>query len=160
VQELLAEPWASVVSIVAPPGYGKTILLADWASRERRLVSWLTIHDYDNEPSVFLTYLAAAIDRYRPIDSAVGAAIASSPSRLLATAVPRIAAAVHQIGKPAVLILDDAHRLIDRTCRDALVALIDHLPDGFQIALAGRAQPDLNLAQAPRSPRPPRDRNV
>jgi LuxR family maltose regulon positive regulatory protein len=143
----LAEPWASVVSVIAPPGYGKTILLADWASRERRPVTWLTIDDFDNEPSVFLTYLAAALDRLAPIDPGVGRAIGSSPTRLLATAVPRLAAAVHRIGEPAVLILDDAHRLVDRTCLDALVALIDHLPDGFQIALAGRAEPDLNLAR-------------
>ena len=107
VRVLMAEPWAPVVSVVAPPGYGKTILLADWASRERRPVTWLTIDDYDNEPSVFLTYLAAALDRLAPIDPEVGRAIGSSPTRLLATAVPRLAAAVHRIGEPAILILDD-----------------------------------------------------
>lgn len=143
----MTEPWVSVVSIVAPAGYGKSILLADWASREQRPVTWLTIDDYDNEPSVLLTYLAAALDRLTPIDPGVGRAIGSSPSRLLATAVPRLAAAVHRIGEPAILMLDDAHRLVDRTCLDALVALIDHLPDGFQIALAGRAEPDLNFAR-------------
>ena len=61
--------------------------------------------------------------------------------------MPRLAAAVHRIGEPAVLILDDAHRLVDRTCLDALVALIDHLPAGFQIAMAGRTEPDLHLAR-------------
>jgi LuxR family transcriptional regulator, maltose regulon positive regulatory protein len=147
VRGLMAEPRTPVVSVVAPPGYGKTTLLADWASRERRPVAWLTIDDFDNEPSVFLTYLAAALDRLAPIDPSVARAIGSSPSRLLATAVPRLAAAVHQIGEPAVLILDDAHRLVDRTCLDALVAIIDHLPDGFQVAVAGRAEPDLDLAR-------------
>jgi LuxR family transcriptional regulator, maltose regulon positive regulatory protein len=147
VRVLMAEPWASVVSVVAPPGYGKTILLADWASRERRPVAWLTIDDFDNEPSVFLTYLAAAIDRLHPIDPEIGAAIGASSSRLLAAAVPRLAAAIHDIGGPAVLILDDAHRLVDRSCLDALVALIDHLPAGFRIALAGRTEPDLHLGR-------------
>jgi LuxR family maltose regulon positive regulatory protein len=143
----MAEPRASVVSVVAPPGYGKTILLADWASRERRRVTWLTIDDFDNEPSVLLTYLAAAIDRLQPIDPAVGAAIGASSSRLLATAVPRLAAAIHKLDGPAVLIIDDAHRLVDQTCLDALVALIDHLPPGFQIAVAGRSEPALHLGR-------------
>ncbi|MDH4141060.1 MAG: LuxR C-terminal-related transcriptional regulator [Chloroflexota bacterium] len=147
VRVLMAEPRTPVVSVVAPAGYGKSILLADWASRERRPVTWLTIDDYDNEPSVFLTYLAAALDRFAPIDPTVGRAIGASRERVLATAVPRLAAAAHRIDGPAVLILDDAHRLVDRTCLDALLALIDHLPDGFQIVLAGRAQPDLNLAR-------------
>ena len=143
----MAEPWTSVVSIVGPPGYGKTILLADWASRERRPVTWLTIDDYDNESSVLLTYLAAALDRLAPIDPEVGRVIGSSRSRLLATAVPRLAAAVHRIDGPAVLILDDAHRLVDRSGLDVLAALIDHLPVDFQIALAGRSEPGLHLAR-------------
>ncbi len=147
VRRLLAEPWAPVVSVVAPAGYGKTILLADWASRERRPISWLTIDDFDNEPSVFLTYLAAALARLAPIDPEVGRAIGSSRARLLATAVPRLAAALHRIDGPSVLILDDAHRLVDRTCLDALAALIDHLPEGFQVAVAGRSAPDLHLAR-------------
>ena len=60
---LTAEPAASIVSIVAPPGYGKTLLLADWAARERRPVAWLTLDDHDNDPAVLLSYLAAAFDR-------------------------------------------------------------------------------------------------
>ncbi len=145
VPALMAEPRTPVISIVAPAGYGKTILLADWASRERRRVAWLTIDDSDNDPSVFLKYLAAAIDRLAPIGPEVGAAIGSSRSRLLATAVPHLAAAAHRIPEPAVLILDDAHRLTDRTCLDALMAFIDHLPDRLQIGLAGRVEPDLHL---------------
>ena len=147
VRVLMAEPRAPVVSVIAAPGYGKTILLADWASREHRPVAWLTIDDYDNEPSVLLTYLVAALDRLAPIDAEVGRAIGASRARLLATAVPRIAAAIHGIDEPAVLVLDDAHRLVDRTCLDVLAALIDHLPAGFQIAVAGRAEPDLPLAR-------------
>ena len=157
---LMAEPWASVVSIVAPPGYGKTILLADWASRERRPVTWLTIDDYDNEPSVLLTYLAAALDRLAPIDPEVGPGDRLLRSRLLATAVPRLAAAVHQIGEPAILILDDAHRLVDRTVprcpRRAHRPSAGRLPD--RLGGARRAGPPSR--QAPRPPGPPRDRRV
>jgi LuxR family maltose regulon positive regulatory protein len=143
----MAEPRASVVSVVAPPGYGKTILLADWASRERRPVTWLTIDDFDNEPSVLLTYLSAALNRLAPLDPEIARAIGSSPTRLLSSAVPRIAAAIHQLGEPSILIVDDVHRLVNRACLDALASLIDHLPTEFQIALAGRAEPDVHLAR-------------
>ena len=76
---LLAEPSPAVVSVIAPPGYGKTLLLADWAAHETREVAWLTLGDYDNEPSVFLTYVAAALDRLQPIDPSIGQALASQP---------------------------------------------------------------------------------
>jgi len=144
---LLAEPRPSTVVIVAPPGYGKTVLLADWAARETRDVAWLTLGEYDNEPSVFLTYLAAAIDRIGPIDPGIAAALAMPGSRILATAVPRLATELHRRRRPAVLMLDDVHRLTDRTCLDALAALLELLPLGFQVAMAARTTPDLPFAR-------------
>ena len=138
-----AEPRASVVSVIAPPGYGKTLLLAEWAAREDRPVAWLTLDDFDNVPSVFLTYLAAAIDRLEPVDASLGTAILAPGSRVLAAAVPRLAFELHRMGRPALLVLDDVHRLVDPTGLDALAALLDHLPSGFQVAMAGRMAPDL-----------------
>jgi LuxR family maltose regulon positive regulatory protein len=140
---LMAEPRPSTVSIVAPPGYGKTVLLADWAARAKRNVAWLTLGAFDNEPSVFLTYIAAAIDRIEPVDPSIGAALAAPGTRILAAAVPRLASELHRWHRPGVLILDDVHRLVDRTCLDALTMLLEHLPPGFQVALAARTSPDL-----------------
>ena len=47
-----------VVVICAPAGYGKTILAAEWAERDRRPFVWLSIDRHDNDPAVLLTYLA------------------------------------------------------------------------------------------------------
>ena len=146
-RSLMAEPRPSVVAVVAPPGYGKTVLLADWAAQETRDVAWLTLGEYDNEPSVFLTYLAAAIDRIEPIDPDVGTAVAARGSRILAVAVPRLASELHRRRRPGVLILDDVHCLVDRTCLDALAALLELLPPGFQVAMAARTTPDLPFAR-------------
>jgi LuxR family maltose regulon positive regulatory protein len=143
IRLLTAEPRSSVVSVIAPPGYGKTLLLAEWAAGEGRPVAWLTLDDFDNVPSVFLTYLAAAIDRIQSIDPSIRSAIAAHETRILATAVPRLAFELHRIGRPALLVLDDVHRLVDPTCLDALSALLDHLPPEFQVAMAGRSLPDL-----------------
>jgi LuxR family maltose regulon positive regulatory protein len=147
VGPLLAEPRRPVVAVVAPPGYGKTTLLAEWAAREDRDVAWLTVGEYDDEPSVFLTYLAAAIDRIGPLDPSIGSALTVPASRLLAVAVPRLATALHLRRWPGLLIIDDIHRLADRTCLDALGALLELLPPGFQVAMAARTTPDLPLGR-------------
>jgi LuxR family transcriptional regulator, maltose regulon positive regulatory protein len=147
IRLLRAEPRPPVVSVIAPPGYGKTLLLAEWVAREERPVAWLTLDDFDNVPSVFLTYLAAAIDRIAPIDASIGSAILASGTRILAAAVPRLASEMHRIGRPALLVLDDLHRLVDPTCLDALAALLDHLPPGLQVAIASRTTPELPLGR-------------
>jgi LuxR family transcriptional regulator, maltose regulon positive regulatory protein len=119
------------------------VLLADWASRSREPVAWLTLDAFDNDPSVFLAYLGAAIDRIEPLDGAAGAALSAPATRVLASAVPHLARALHAIGRPATVILDDAHRLVDRTCLDAVTLLLDYLPPGLRFVLAARTEPDL-----------------
>jgi LuxR family maltose regulon positive regulatory protein len=59
----------------------------------------------------------------------------------------RLAVRIHDWPDGGVLIIDDVHRLTDRTCLDMLANLIDHLPTGFRVAIAGRSQPDLPLAR-------------
>jgi LuxR family maltose regulon positive regulatory protein len=48
---------------------------------------------------------------------------------------------------PVVLVLDDVHLLRNSECRSALSVLADHVPDGSQLAFAGRAQPPLRIAR-------------
>jgi LuxR family maltose regulon positive regulatory protein len=119
------------------------MLLADWAKGARRDVAWLTIDDFDNAPSVFLTYVAAAIDRVQRVDPSLARALRASGTRILAAAVPRLASELHRWPRPGTLVLDDVHRLTDRTCLDALGSLLEHLPRGFQVVLASRTMPDL-----------------
>ena len=135
------------VLVVAPPGYGKTVLLADWAAHQQRDVAWLTLGEFDNDPSVFLTYVAAAIDRVEPIDPSFGRALTAQGTRILAEAVPRLASELHRWRRPGVLVLDDVYRLEDRTCLDALASLLGHLPPGFRVVMASRTTPDLPVGR-------------
>ena len=144
---LMARGGPRVVAITAPPGYGKTTLLAQWLVHEPRPVAWLTVDDLDNDPAVLLSYLAAAIDRILPVDASIRSALSAPRERILTTAVPRLATALDAFGRPAALVLDDVHRLVDRTSLDALTALLDHLPPSFRVVIAGRREPDLGLAR-------------
>jgi LuxR family maltose regulon positive regulatory protein len=123
------------------------MLLADWAATGRQDVAWLTLGEFDNDPSVFLTYVAAAIDRVEPIDPSINGALTAQGTRILAAAVPRLASEFHHWRRPGVLVLDDVHRLEDRTCLDALASLLEHLPPGFRVVMAARTTPDLPVGR-------------
>ena len=43
-----------VVAVVAPAGYGKSTLLAQWSESDPRHFAWLSIDERDNDPSVLL----------------------------------------------------------------------------------------------------------
>ena len=57
-----------IVVVSAGPGWGKTTLLAQWASVSQRPFAWLSIDERDNDPIVLLTYVAVALDRVSPLD--------------------------------------------------------------------------------------------
>src|SRR4030095_9522967 len=67
LERLRASPDAPVVSVVGPPGYGKSALLSQWAEDTPRRVAWVSIEEEDNDPAVLLAYIAAALDRVQPL---------------------------------------------------------------------------------------------
>ena len=136
-----------IVSVVAPPGYGKTTLLAQWAEASGLAVAWVSVDQGDNDPKVLLTYIAEALDAVEPIDAGVFDALASPNSSVPGSVVPRLGSALWSMSAPVVLVLDDVHLLQNRECLAALSALADHVPAGSRLALAGRARPPLRIAR-------------
>ncbi len=154
---LMAAGGPRVVAITAPPGYGKTTLLAQWQAHEPRPVAWLTVDDLDNDPAVLLSYLATAFDRILPVDDSVRSALSAPHERILTTAVPRLLTALDGWHRPAALVVDDVHRLVDRTSLDVLAALLDHLPPSFRVVHRRSQRAGPRPRAAPGGRRPARD---
>lgn len=136
-----------IVSVVAPPGYGKTMLLSQWAEGDARAFAWVSVDDSGNDAKVLLTYIAEALDAIVPIDERVFDALASPASSVPGSVVPRLGAALSSMTVPVVLVLDDIHLLHDRECRAALSMLADHVPAGSRLVVAGRAEPPLRIGR-------------
>ena len=136
-----------IVSVVAPPGYGKTTLLSQWAERNGQAFAWVSVDEGDNDPKVLLTYVAEALNAVEPIDGRVFDALASPVSSVPGSVVPRLGSAFSSMTSPVALVLDDVHALHNSECRAALSVLADHVPAGSQLVLAGRAEPPLRVAR-------------
>jgi LuxR family transcriptional regulator, maltose regulon positive regulatory protein len=147
LDQLEASAARPVVAVCAPAGYGKTVLAAAWAKRDSRPFVWLSIDRQDNDPAVLLTYLAVGLDRVEPIDPAVFAALASRGASITQTVVPRLGTALSSKALPVVVVLDDVHLLHDQEGLHALSVLVDHLPQGSQLAVISRDEPPLPLAR-------------
>ena len=145
VGRLSRERSGRVVSVVAPPGYGKTTVLAQWAAHDRREFAWVSLDHRDNDPVVFLTYVAEALNADSTIDPAVFKALSGPGDSLWARGLPRLVSALAARAEPLVLVLDDVHELENHECLDALAALLLHVPPGSQLVLSGRAEARLGL---------------
>jgi LuxR family maltose regulon positive regulatory protein len=147
VDRLLASAEVPVVSIVAPPGYGKSTLLSQWAEDTPRRVAWVSIEAEDNDPAVLLAYIAAALDRIQPIDIDLLRTRAPPGTSVAATVARRVAATMSGMVDPVALVLDHTELLHNQQCRDAIAELAIHVPPTAQLVVASRGDAPVPVAR-------------
>ena len=125
-----------LVLVSAPAGYGKTVLLADWAQRAQFPAAWLSLDAGDNDPARFWRYAVAAMDRVRPgIGGRVGPLLGPpAPTSFEPLVTALINELTDQPGNDEVLL---GPRRLPRDRRPA-GARLGWIPGG---APAGRASP-------------------
>jgi LuxR family maltose regulon positive regulatory protein len=134
--------------VVAPAGYGKTVLLAQWAHSHDKDVVWLSLEATDAHPPRFFRLLATAFNAYDPrhfSDVSMLSAVLDDESveAYLTRAFNKIANYGHDI----VLVMDDYHAVDVPAFRDFLQGFIDRLPSNVHTVIASRLAPTLALSR-------------
>ncbi len=144
----------------APPGYGKTTLLAQWlAARSQSgafplvgggaLFAWYKVSEADNVPLTFVEGLVASVAQSHP---AVGRALQEEvhdlislqgdPRQALGLLVSTLASLDPA---PFVVVLDDLEALTDLDSQKILQYLVEHFPANGHLYLLTRVDPPLPL---------------
>jgi LuxR family maltose regulon positive regulatory protein len=133
---------------IAPAGYGKTTLMAQWLADCSRPSTWLSLDKTDNNLVLFLDYFIAAIQMIFPESLPETSAFLKTRQLppheyLTATLINEIS----ELPELFVLVLDDFHRIEDKTIHQLVEALVDSLLQRMHLVLAGRVEPHLPLAR-------------
>ena len=150
VRRLEASRAARLILVSAPPGFGKSTLLAQWIARAEgggRSVAWVSLDEGDNSPVRFWTYVLEALSRAHPggFDSTLAMTQAGQP-----TARQVLAHLINELGRlegSLVLVLDDFHLISSPEVQGELEFLIGHCPPNFQVVLSSRTDPAFPLAR-------------
>ena len=136
--------------ISAPPGFGKTTLLAEWLagpSAKSQDIAWLSLDQNDNHPPTFWTYAFSALETVRPgVDKGGAISMLQSPQpppieTLLVMVLNELSADSNDL----VLVLDDYHVIESAPIHAGIGFLIDHLPAQMHLMMASRADPAVPL---------------
>lgn len=129
---------ARVVAVSAPAGYGKSTLLAEWGGAENRAVAWASLDRLDDDPAALLILIAAAMGSISPHVAELVPEMRGVGVPVLGRSAPRLAAAIRATEAPFVLFLDDVHLAASPACHDVLEVILDGIPRGSQLVIAGR----------------------
>ena len=135
--------------VCAPAGYGKTVLLADWAQHCHYPAAWLSLDGGDNDPARFWRHVIAALDKARPGVGGRVAPLLGPPAPL--SFGPLMTALINELAEPGgdevLLVLDDYHLIGAEPVHASAEFLLEHRPPGLHLVLASRTDPPLPLAR-------------
>ena len=119
--------------VVAPAGYGKTSLIAEWAAQSKKKVIWYTMSETDSAVGIS-TYLISAIRQVFP----------NFEPDLEANTVTSIFEAIANLKEDVVLVLDN---VVDAFTYQLNVAqsYMDAIPDNIHIFALRRVMPTVSL---------------
>ena len=133
--------------LAAPAGFGKSLLLLEWAKETRLPVAWLTLDSDDNDLSRFFRYLIGALQTREPKlgEEALDFSQASTGGGLevgLTLLINELSA----LQKQLALVLDDFQVLENPVALQGVGFLLKYLPHNLHLVIASRSEPQLDLA--------------
>jgi LuxR family maltose regulon positive regulatory protein len=134
--------------VCAPPGYGKTLVLAEWVRRHEGAAAWVTLDEEDDDPRRLWSSVLAAL---------VACPGVPSTSPLHELVVPRttvgidfltdLLGALETVPTRVELVLDDAHHLRSPETLHGLRLLLRNRRSPVRLILASRFDPALPVAR-------------
>jgi LuxR family maltose regulon positive regulatory protein len=152
VHKLDQLPSRAVATVIAPAGYGKTTLMAEWAARSGGAVAWLTLSESDNDLVRFWQYVTATLQR--PIPSVTNGTL----RRMSLMRKPPFETPLHPIVSEistwpgqVSLFLDDSHVILDPVVIASLSTFLSLAPGNLRVFIGGRSNPSGVLARVRQS---------
>ncbi|MFN8446583.1 MAG: hypothetical protein U0175_37675 [Caldilineaceae bacterium] len=141
----------ALTQIVAPAGYGKSTLVAEWLMQSKRPHVWLALEQNDNSPIYFGKHLLQALSQ---LFSGMGCQFFSSMAYTTPGTLQRAVLAIwdemsvlcdlQSALEPVVLVIDNYQMIQDRRIHTCLSEILKALPSYLRVVLISRSEPPLN----------------
>lgn len=137
----------TAAAVIAPAGFGKTVLVSHWCQSLDRPVAWLSLDESIDDRDRFVLYLVAAVRTAAPD------ALNEMTERLVAGRLPDDEAIIatlsnelDELDEPIVIVLDDYHSIGSPAVHRLMSELLTHPPSTVHFVITARHDPPLPLA--------------
>lgn len=145
LERLRAHPTTTAM-LIAPSGFGKSVLLAQLAETDPRETVYLHLSEQHNDPTLLANSIADALGEHDS-DAAerLRDARKAPEPHVEGVIIPRLVDLTASHGRPFLLILDELEHLHTDGALAVVFALCERMPAGSQFVLASRVEPPLRL---------------
>ncbi|EEG78005.1 BTAD domain-containing putative transcriptional regulator [Dethiobacter alkaliphilus] len=137
--------------ISAPAGYGKTVLISQFAGQVKAQVVWYQLDHFDNDLALFVQHLLAGIEKHLPglgveiMDLVERGTDLQKELRRITTALVNSLTA--NLEEEMILVIDDYHAIEEEAVHGFMEQLLEYLPDKVHMVLSSRTLPPLHLGR-------------
>lgn len=135
--------------VVAPAGWGKTTLVADWLSRARPPAGWVWLERTEDDPIRFWRHALHAVSGAVPVVGRSALPVLDAAGvdvdRDLLPALVNVLAA--PTTPPFLLVLDDFHAVRNPVVHRQLSRLLEHRPAALHLVVLARSDPPLTVGR-------------
>jgi LuxR family transcriptional regulator, maltose regulon positive regulatory protein len=147
----LAGAEVKLILVAAPPGFGKTTLVAQWrySPVDHKPFAWVSLDTADNDPVRLWWHVVSSLHLACPkFDSEkVLALLRGQAPDFADTVLPVLVNEMASLPQQVILVLDDYHLIKKPACHNQIALLLGHLPPCVQVVIATRSDPPLPLAR-------------
>jgi LuxR family transcriptional regulator, maltose regulon positive regulatory protein len=137
-----------ITLVSAPPGYGKTTLIADWLNNHNIKNIWFTLDKLDNDPIRFFLYISECFKKIKP-DSGFSAesmrGIPQMPSSDYFGSI--LIQLFSSLDTEAAFILEDYHVITNDFVHEFIVFLLNNMPENLNVIIITREDPPFPLSR-------------
>jgi ATP/maltotriose-dependent transcriptional regulator MalT len=134
--------------VVAPAGWGKSTLVADWLRQDQVAAGWVSLDGGDDDPKRFWRYLLLAAGQAAPgAGEAALRRLDAAGSDVMRDLLPTFVNEMTSSDAALVLVLDDYHLVTNAQVHASVITLLDRCPPQLHLVLITRADPPLQLSR-------------
>ena len=142
LDELRRRPLTLVSSAA---GYGKSTMASLWLEAWAGPYAWLSLGEEENDLRMFINYLLAAIENAFPEACDTTRSLLQAPELGPVSDLSRyLVNDLDKIEDPFILVLDDFHKIHDKSVHELVDALLTFPPPNLHLMLLTRRDPPLN----------------
>ena len=134
--------------VSAPAGWGKSTLLAEWATRTDMNVAWISLDESDTNPTRYFRSLVAALDHVYPLQLDDVFTMLRSPTPAINDLIDQaILSRLDEVPNHTALVLDDFHVMTNQDQLRSFSRVLERMSPNLHLVIATRGEIQLPLAR-------------